>query len=163
MFSKMLPLLVAASTTAYFLGSYQGAQRIENQWEEDRGRHLAQIQRLKDEYAQKEQVHQAENARIAHELVEAETAHAGALVDLQHDYAQRLQLSQKRAVAYQRQAATGAAECRGLADHAARLDESLEEGRRLVREFRTTLGQRDYQITVLGRQLHNDRALLSAE
>lgn len=46
-----------------------------------------------------------------------------------------------------------------LASHAARLDRSLEEGRRMVAELSATLRQRDDQLRAVSKQLENDRSL----
>ena len=75
-------------------------------------------------------------------------------------YSARLQQSEQRAKVYQRQAEGGATECRSLASHAARLDNSLEQGRQLVEELRATVRLRDGQIIELSNQIRADRKLL---
>ena len=46
-----------------------------------------------------------------------------------------------------------------VASHAARLDRSFEEGRRMVAELSATLRQRDDQLRAVSKQLENDRSL----
>ncbi|UWJ04310.1 putative Rz/Rzl spanin protein [Escherichia phage vB_EcoS_Uz-1] len=74
-----------------------------------------------------------------------------------------MQQSERRASVYKRQAEAGTLECRSLASHAARLDNSLEEGRRLVEELRATVRLRDNQLIELGKQIQADRKLFEQE
>lgn len=78
-------------------------------------------------------------------------------------YERRLRDSASRAEVYQRMSEASAIEQQRLADHAAKLDRSLEEGRQLVGELRSTLELRDEQIVILATQIQNDRELLSTE
>lgn len=157
----LLVLFGALSWGAYAWAYNRGAASVQTQW--DRAREAQQVAatKLQLEYAGKEAVHRQNLERVTDALNQANTKHEQALVALRADFARRLQSSEARAGVYQRQAEAGPAQCRDLASHAARLDQSLEEGRSLVWELRATLGQRDQQIRLLGTQLLNDRQLLS--
>lgn len=167
LFLKALPYLVIAGvlfllgSKIYDAGSTYGASVVQGKWDEQSRQDALEIKRLEAVIEQKEVEHRAENTRITHELAEAQKTHEVALAEQRAEYDRRLQLSSNRAAIYQRQAESGAAQCRSLASHAARLDQTLEEGRSLVRELRDTLGLRDRQLILLGQQILNDRVLLN--
>lgn len=164
---KALPYLVVAlglyllGSWIYASGSAHGASVVQAQWDKRQRADDQAIQALKDEYDSKEEAHRTKNRIITHELAEAQKSYEVALAEQRAEYDRRLQLSSNRAAIYQRQAESGAAQCRSLASHAARLDQTLEEGRSLVRELRDTLGLRDRQLILLGQQILNDRVLLN--
>lgn len=163
---RALPYLAAVAVLLilvygiYRHGYSEGTADLQVLWDQEREEHEKAIRALEVEYARKEMFHRAENARITHELAEAEKAHDVALAEQRAEYDRRLLGSNRRAEVYQRQAESGAAQCRDLAGHAARLDRSLEEGRGLVADLRRTLELRDEQLRQLGRQILNDRSLL---
>ena len=162
---KALPYLVVAGllfllgSKIYDAGSSHGASVVQAKWDEQSRQDALEINRLKAEIEQKEDEHRAENTRITHELAEAQKTYEVALAEQRAEYDRRLQLSSNRAAIYQRQAESGAAQCRSLASHAARLDETLEAGRRMVAELSATLRQRDDQLRAVSKQLENDRNL----
>lgn len=141
-------------------GVDSGRAEIQAKWDKETFDYNEEVRRIQAEYAEKEALHRRNNTRITHELAEANRTHAVEIATMQSDFDRRLQLSSNRSAIYQRQAEAGAAECRGLASHASRLDASLEEGRALVRELRATLGLRDQQVKALSDQIRNDRSLL---
>jgi hypothetical protein len=122
-----------------------------------------EVARLKDEYGTKEATARLEKKEIENALTRATAAFEADLAALRVDYDKRLLLSSQRAGVYQRLAEGGTAERTSLASYAARLDSSLEEGRSLVRELRTTLGQRDRQIEALSDQIRSDRKLFTQQ
>lgn len=162
---KYLPYALGMALIV-FLGSQlcsfmydRGANSIQVQWDKEKQEHADEITALKVEYERKEEEHRTENRRISNELFQANLNHAAALAAAVREHDQRLRLAEQRAAIYQRQAQGGAVERGDLADHASRLDSTLEEGRSLVRELRETLGLRDQQIKSLSDQIRNDRAL----
>ena len=140
--------------------SYVAGQRdIQEQWDAERATYKKAMDTLKDQYATLESKVRIDNQRNSDELAEKEKSHAVALVELRREYDGRLLQSDKRASYYQRLAKGGAVEQANLASHAARLDRSLEEGRRMVAELSATLRQRDDQLRAVSKQLENDRSL----
>ena len=140
--------------------SYVAGQRdIQEQWDADRATYKKAMDTLRDQYATLEAKARIDNQRNSDEFAEKEKSHAVALVELRREYDGRLLQSDKRASYYQRLAKGGAVEQANLASHAARLDRSLEEGRRMVAELSATLRQRDEQLRAVSTQLKNDRSL----
>ena len=140
--------------------SYVAGQRdIQEQWDAEKVTYKKAIDTLRDQYATLEAKARIDNQRNSDELAEKEKSHAVALVELRREYDGRLLQSNKRASYYQRLAKGGAVEQANLASHAARLDRSLEEGRRMVAELSATLRQRDDQLRAVSKQLENDRSL----
>ena len=140
--------------------SYVAGQRdIQEQWDADRATYKKAMDTLRDQYATLEAKARIDNQRNSDELAEKEKSHAVALVELRREYDGRLLQSNKRASYYQRLAKGGAVEQANLASHAARLDRSLEEGRRMVAELSATLRQRDDQLRAVSKQLENDHSL----
>ena len=140
--------------------SYVAGQRdIQEQWDAERATYKKAMDTLKDQYATLESKVRIDNQRNSDELAEKELSHAVILARLNSEYAGRMQLAEQRAYRYQRQAQGGAIEQANLARHAAELDRSLEEGRRMVAELSATLRQRDDQLRAVSKQLENDRSL----
>ena len=140
--------------------SYVTGQRdIQEQWDAERATYKKAMDTLKDQYATLESKVRIDNQRNSDELAEKELSHAVILARLNSEYGGRLLQSNKRASYYQRLAKGGAVEQANLASHAARLDRSLEEGRRMVAELSATLRQRDDQLRAVSKQLENDRNL----
>ena len=140
--------------------SYVAGQRdIQEQWDAEKATYKKAMDTLRDQYATLEAKARIDNQRNSDELAEKEKSHAVALVELRREYDGRLLQSDKRASYYQRLAKGGAVEQANLASHAARLDRSLEEGRRMVAELSATLRQRDDQLRAVSKQLENDRSL----
>ena len=136
-----------------------GQRDIQEQWDAERATYKKAMDTLRDQYATLEAKARIDNQRNSDELAEKEKSHAVALVELRREYDGRLLQSDKRASYYQRLAKGGAVEQANLASHAARLDRSLEEGRRMVAELSATLRQRDEQLRAVSTQLKNDRSL----
>lgn len=166
---KFLPhLLVSIAVLGlgyyvYNLGYSRGSKDVQLKWEQDKVASQEAINQLRSEYEKREIAAHTENLRITNELVKARQDHESALAEQRADYEQRLLQSEDRASVYQRKARSGSAGCRYLADHAARLDRSLEEGRSLVRELGSTLRLREQQLRGVGLRLINDHKLIMGD
>ncbi|QYW02280.1 Rz-like spanin [Stenotrophomonas phage Philippe] len=143
------------------IGFREGANSVQAKWDDERKKQSDAILAVKAEFDKKEVIHREENRRLTDELVAANTKHQAELARLDSDLRLRLRNSSERASVYQRQAQAGAVEQRALAEHAARLDAALEEGRALEQEYRSTLGQRDATIKALSDQIFSDRKLIN--
>ena len=155
-------LILFLGSSLHSCGVEKGANSTQKKWDKEKRETDQEIRRLEKSYASLQKTHREETQRITHELSEERRRHEVELVRTNTDYDHRLRLSESRAEVYQRQARNGSIECRNLADHASRLDSSLEEGRSLVRELRSTLGLRESQIRALSQQIHTDRLLFTA-
>lgn len=160
-FNVWVILLVATLAVAiFFLGSNSGAKSVQEKWDaHEKERELALDKEISKQNALSRQ-HSYEVGVLTNRLKEATTSYETTISTITDNYTSRLQQSEKRASVYQRQANTGAIECRSLASHAAQLDSSLEQGRQLVEELRATIRLRDNQLTILGSQIQADRKLL---
>jgi hypothetical protein len=158
----LLPLLALAGGVywVYSSGQSQGKAEIQKLWDDAKLEEAAEVARLEKEIADTEQVHRQESRKVADKLADSEIRFAGAIAALRGDFAQRLQQHSERATVYERLSDGGTAERSHLASHAAELDRSLEEGRLLVGELRSTLEQRDQQILGLADQIRADRQLI---
>ena len=143
----------------YDAGVDSGSRQVQAKWDDEKTTYKKAMDTLRDQYATLEAKARIDNQRNSDELAEKEKSHAVALVELRREYNGRLLQSDKRASYYQRLAKGGAVEQANLASHAARLDRSLEEGRRMVAELSATLRQRDEQLRAVSKQLENDRSL----
>ncbi|AHC56591.1 hypothetical protein JJJA_0075 [Achromobacter phage JWDelta] len=158
-------LAVVAATAltlwgTYSLGSSSGEAHVQQQWDAKKAEDLLAIQKVRDEQSTAEARHRAEMSTIQTELANVEARHRTELDSLTVQFTDRLRLSEGRANVYQRQAQGGTVERNRLASHAAELDRSLEEGRRLVAELRATVGLRDEQVKSLAAQIRADRELI---
>ena len=131
-------------------------KEMETQWN-------AQIETLRDAAAVRQRDYSTKIGELNGTIQTQADAHKVALAAIANQHAARMRNSENRAATYRHMSKSGAAESAALAAHAAELDRTLEEGRRLVAELRETLGQRDKELTQLGEaliavhQLHNDR------
>lgn len=153
-----LSLLVLAGASG--LGFYSGKKVTDASWtirwsesEVIANKRIAEIQ-------EQERSHKAKVAALEAQLAQVETEYEKALADLAADYARRVQSSEARASTYRGWAEAGTSERERLADHAARLDAALTEGRELVKEFRISLGQCQRDLKALGQQINMDRSLI---
>ncbi|MFV0357744.1 MAG: hypothetical protein ACK5LG_21960 [Bacteroides thetaiotaomicron] len=165
-FGPWIILILGLAASVYLIydrGFESGKQEVQDAWDTEKASYKKAMDTLRDQYATLESKVRQDNQRNSDELAEKDKAHAVALERIERDYAGRLQLSEQRARRYQRQAQGGASEQADLARHAAELDRSLEEGRRVVAELSATLRQRDEQLRALAQQLINDRKLLTLD
>lgn len=163
---KLLPYLgailigIALYWAGYSKGDDAGANRVTVAWNAEKLAHQRQIAELQRRINVQEQTHRQETRRITDELADATAAHARRIATVDADFARRLSNSDARASRYRDMSESGATERANLASHAAQLDRSLEQGRRLVQEFRATVELRDTQLRALGQQILTDRALI---
>lgn len=144
----------------YFLGSSSGEAHIQQQWDAQKVQDERAAHRLRDEYDKREELHKEQLSAVQKELRDAQALHRTELDRLAGEWADRVRNSESRSALYQRQAQGSAVERERLGRHAAELDRSLEEGRRLVAELRATIGLRDEQLKSLAAQIRADRELM---
>ena len=155
----VLAAVIGTVWAIYSSGFTSGAESIQSKWNIEKLENEKALTRLREDAHLREQVHQQETQRISNDLAQANQKHAVAVATLDAEFAKRLSNSEQRATHYQRMSNSDAAERANLASHAAKLDRSLEEGRRLVQELAATVEQRDAQLRALAQQLLSDRVL----
>ena len=151
-------LVVVLGATIYFWGNSNGQSTVQKKWDDQNIEDQKAMQKLQDKYNALQRNHSYEVGLLTSRLQTAESNYASELARVSSDYNSRMQQSERRASVYKRQAEAGTFECRSLASHAAELDRSLEEGRRVVKDLRTTVEQRDTEIKLLGTHLKNFEA-----
>lgn len=156
----ILGLIAIYTFGVYSCGSSSGAADVQKDWDDAKNVQDKAISDLKLKYSILEREHEKVTGEIENDLQRAKQEYDAALAAQQSQFAKRLLQSESRADIYKRQAQGSVTERRDLASHAARLDSSLEEGRRLVEELRRTLELRDRQLRSLGAQITADRKLL---
>lgn len=161
LFALVILLAIGSLFLAHRVGKANGSAVVQAAWDKQDVVRQAEISRIELELARKESEHTIESKRISAALEKTNHDYQIALTELESVYTKRLLLSTQRASTYQRQANGTALERDTLAQHAAELDRTLEEGRRLVRELRDTLEQREVVIQELGKQILLDRNLLT--
>lgn len=152
-------LVVVLGATLYFWGNSNGQDTVQKKWDDQKVEDLKAYNKLKGEYDVLNRQHSYEVGALTVRLQTAESNHASELARISDDYDSRMLKSEQRASIYKHQAEAGNTQCTSLASHAARLDSSLEEGRRLVEELRSTVRLRDSQLIELGKQIQADRKL----
>lgn len=153
-------VLMLSWVFSYKAGWNSGTDHIQTKWDAEKIATRLKITRLEQEYSAYEETHKETVRGIAQVLQNYKRKYQDELALIESEYADRVLSSEERANVYKRQSEAGAIERRNLADHAARLDRSLEEGRRLVRELRSALRQREQELGILGSQIKADRQLL---
>lgn len=149
-------ICVLALNRAYSFGQAS----IQSEWDKAKLEYLAELSQINEANQIKELEYRRELAAINFQLSEANTQYETAIANLTADYTNRLQQSEYRASVYQRQASSGADQCRGLADYTTELDRIVIEGRQLVTELRDTLRLREQQIDLLVQYLQTENSLV---
>lgn len=154
-------VLIAAGSAlpAYWVGDSHGAARVQQAWDNDtKSRATAALEETNTSRT-KEQGH-ADTVTRAVDDFHAAQAPAAADGAARIAAAERLQrTAEGRAAQYLAMSKAGAAERDRLASHAARLDASLAEGRRVAEQLRAELVDRDQRIGLLADIIRADRTL----
>lgn len=102
------------------------------------------------ENQQKEQAFNETISNLTVNLTETRIRYENTVNKLKSTYANELLKSEQRAELYKRYSEADKAKQRALAEHTARLDRSLTEGRELVKQLTETIRTRDAQLRALG-------------
>lgn len=102
------------------------------------------------ENQQKEQAFNETINNLTVNLTETRIRYENTVNKLKSTHANELLKSEQRAELYKRYAEANKAKQRALAEHTARLDRSLTEGRELVKQLTETIRTRDAQLRALG-------------
>lgn len=154
-----VPILLLVSLI-YVAGRNDGSALTQGKWDKEKRQTNEKVMDLIVKNATNEQAHRNEAARISDELESSNAKYAEDIALIRADYDKRLRESTERASVYQRLSKAGPAKQERLAGYATELDTSLAEGRQLVKEFRTSIEQRDREVKLLGAQIIADRNLI---
>lgn len=102
------------------------------------------------ENQQKEQAFNETINNLTVNLTETRIRYENTVNKLKSTYANELLKSEQRAELYKRYSEADKAKQRALAEHTARLDRSLTEGRELVKQLTEAIRTRDAQLRALG-------------
>lgn len=153
----VIALVVVSHGAFYFYGQHTGKNIVRAAWNTEKAQYTLAIETKTGEYAKKRDALLLNIQQLEQKVKDNEQAHVKALAAVNDDYATRLRTHQERASLYQRAARGSEAKQRALADHAAELDRTVVEGRRLVGELRATLGLREQQIQRLNEERQHER------
>ena len=156
-----LIVVFLGSGFGYLWGHTNGVNTTYSKWWEYERAYQQQVRELEAALANAEQQFNEMEVALNERIKESKAAHDAAIVTATRTFTERLRKSEGRAKTYADMSQASADERAALADHAAKLDQSLEEGRHLVRELRETLGQRDREIMLLGEHIQNVYQLIN--
>lgn len=160
----LIPVIVTVIVLmkVYNAGYRAGDADVTAQWQQEQLLHQKAIADLNEQIKTKENQHKQVSENISNEIAQASSEYETIVANLDSEYTIRLRNSEERSHSYQLAAESGAIERQRLASHAAELDRTLEEGRRLVEELRSSIELKDRQLRLLGSQIQADRSLLGA-
>src|SRR5690554_54216 len=135
-------IVVAVGMIIIFLcGMKIGADRESIKYSKEKMRIYEQTAELIQQYRERVEEHAKKQLDLIQELNDAKQRHQTIVSNLRSEFSDRMLESENRGKIYRNRAEAAGAECRALAEHTARLDRSLTEGRELVKEFRADLEQ----------------------
>lgn len=135
-------IVVAVGMIIIFLcGMKIGADRESAKYSKEKMRIYEQTAHLIQQYRERVEEHAKKQLDLIQELNDAKQRHQTIVSNLRSEFSDRMLESENRGKIYRNRAEAAGAECRALAEHTARLDRSLTEGRELVKEFRADLEQ----------------------
>lgn len=157
----LLVVVLLGSGIMFLWGYSTGVNTTYSKWMEVEQGYQAQIAELREDVKEAERQFKIKEGELNDRIKQDQAAHDAAIAAATRDFAERLRKSEGRAKTYADMSQAGALERATLADHAAKLDQSIEEGRHLVRELRETLGQREREIKTLGEHILNVHQLIN--
>lgn len=135
-------IIVAVGMIIIFLvGMKIGADMQSAKYTKEKMRIQEQTAELIQQYRERVEEHTKKQLELVQELNDVKQQHQTIVSNLRSEFSARMLESENRGKIYRNRAEAAGSECRALAEHAARLDRSLTEGRELVKEFRADLEQ----------------------
>ena len=153
--------VLALSLFSWFIYS-KGQGNIQEKWDKEKTEQAIRIALVQDKYDQLLESHKLFSSQVADTLKEKDEKYEKDISSIAAAHTDSLRKYKSRADTYQRQAEAGTTEARSLASHAAQLDASLIEGKRVAAELAATVRLRDEQLILLGSQIKADRAILES-
>ena len=157
----LLIIVLLGSGFGFLWGYSNGVDATYTKWVQVEQGYQAQVAELQEAKKEAEHRFKTKEGELNERIKQDQVAHDAAIAAATRDFTERLRKSEGRAKTYAGMSQASADERTALADHAAKLDQSLEEGRHLVRELREALGQRDREIMMLGEHIQNVYQLIN--
>ena len=157
----LLVIVLLGSGIGFHWGYSNGSNSTYSKWVEVEQGYQAQIAELQEDVKEAEWQFKIKEGELNDRIKQDQAAHDAVIAGATRDFTERLRKSEGRAKTYADMSQASAYERAALADHAAKLDQSLEEGRHLVCELRETLGQREREIKTLGEYILNVHQLIN--
>lgn len=157
----LLFIVLLGSGFGFLWGYSNGVDATYSKWVEVEQGYQAQVAELQEANKEAEHQFKIKEGELNERIKQDQAAHDAAIAAATRDFTERLRKSEGRAKTYADMSQAGSIERAALADHAARLDRSIEEGRHLVRELRETLGQREREIMTLGEYILSVHQLIN--
>ena len=146
---------IALISTGYWVYNYvyeKGYNACNQQFDAYKQAQEAVIHNLETTYYEQEKKYQKQTEKLVVQISEAKESYNKKLLVIEHDYARKLHESEQRASVYKQMSRDTNNSCNSLADHSAKLDRSLTEGREVVRQLRAIIELRDSQLRDCGKQ-----------
>ena len=132
--TKLLILAVFLGIMA--LGYVAGSTKEKLDHEKKASEYAQTIATVREDLRKAREAHNQEQANHIFAMHKLKETHESTVRSIRNDLTGRLLKSEERGNLYRERVSSASLECRQLAEHTARLDRSLTEGRDLVREFR---------------------------
>lgn len=145
---------------SYYLGYRSANKTYQLKMERMELNYQKEISILKDKVKAKENEYRKKLGELETTINIQQNEYETALNNINEYYDYELRESKSRAEAFRNMSRSRTDISNSLADHAARLDESLVKGRQLVKELRETIKLRDRQIKYLGNELQLTHELM---
>lgn len=147
-------IILLAVIYKFYLFSYNiGFEACNKDFMEYKHSQLLLVQNLENKYHEQEKTYQAKTQDLVQQITESKENYNRKLLNLERSYAYKLQQSERRASIYSNMS-TGSNNSKiSLANHTAKLDRTIVEGRQLVTELKAIIELRDSQLRQCGEQL----------
>lgn len=160
MYIRVIAILLIA--LSIFTSGYKvGGDSVQHEFDKYVNEARLETIRLNEEYRKLEIRHKNIESNLLEEMNTRKLEYDKNLYIINDDFNNRLLKQTERANYYRQQAKDSGCGQSNLADHTARLDTSLEEGRHLVRQLSETIRLRESELKLLGDVIINDRKTLN--
>ena len=147
-----IAFVAVISLVTWFVYS-KGKNTVQVKWDSEKRAQEQVTKEIQNKYDELYKFHKEYVEYISNQLSTKELENEERIADIERKHLDGLRKSEDRASVYRRKAEAGEAESRDLANHAAELDRSLVEGKRVAAELAATVRLRDEQIKALGTML----------
>lgn len=151
----VLLLMLGAALVGFFFGGIL----VENSWNKYKLQNEIHIKEYKDEIRSLERNHRIRENQLIELMNKSKLKYEKDIDSINDEYTDRLRKYEERVARYEHESQSGS-ECSSLANHTARLDQALEQGRPLVKEYQRVIRFQEQQLDYCSQIIKNDRELL---